>query len=130
MQNLTYLAVFEPSTDGSYSNFPLLSPLSCLYTKTGGVVNGRRSPFILPLTGSTGFANSQKTYISNLQKLWLFLHYSAVAHLLLCPPKTSKSMMSSLESIVAISSFVKMILPASKFSFRRSNLREPGIGTM
>lgn len=34
----------------------LLSPLSCLSAKTGGAVNGGRSPFILPLTGSAGFA--------------------------------------------------------------------------
>ena len=34
----------------------LLSPLDCPTAKTGGAVNGGRSPFILPLTGSAGFA--------------------------------------------------------------------------
>jgi len=38
----------------------LLSPLDCPTAKTGGAVNGGRSPFILPLTGSTGFAISEQ----------------------------------------------------------------------
>lgn len=33
-----------------------LSPLDCPTAKTGGVVNGGQSPFILSLTGSPGFA--------------------------------------------------------------------------
>lgn len=51
-------------------------------------------------------------------------------YLLLCPPKTSKFIVSSLESILAISSSVRIILPDSKFSLSRSGLREPGIGTI
>ena len=31
-------------------------PLDCTFAKTGGAVNGGRSPFNLPLTGSAGFA--------------------------------------------------------------------------
>ncbi|NBI80085.1 hypothetical protein D3Z39_14680 [Anaerotruncus colihominis] len=34
----------------------LLSPLSYPPARTGGAVNGGRSPFILPLTGLAGFA--------------------------------------------------------------------------
>ncbi|RKJ56392.1 hypothetical protein D7X33_30315 [Butyricicoccus sp. 1XD8-22] len=41
----------------------LLSPLSCLSAKTVGAVNGGRSPFILPLTGSAGFAISFSDYL-------------------------------------------------------------------
>jgi len=33
-------------------------PLDYRTAKTGGAVNGGRSPFILPLTGSAGFATN------------------------------------------------------------------------
>ena len=45
-----------------------------------------------------------------------------------CPPNTSKLMVSSFASISATSAALSAMLPAPKFSFSRSIFREPGIG--